>query len=159
LTRIELDGTVSQTTLNDGSFTAFHHNIDHGKNGLLVEVNRSADGVDNQESTLAEVNPDGSVIREWDFAALIADHMRSRGDHPAAVAPPATDWFHMNATAYDPSDDSIIASSRENFVVKVDYQSGAIKWIFGDPTKYWFSFPSLREKALSLPAADLYPLG
>src|SRR5262245_4200966 len=98
LTRSELDGTVPQTALNDGSFTAFHHNIDHGKNGLLVEVNRSADGVDNQESTLAEVNPDGSVIREWDFAALIADHMRSRGDDPAAFVRPGIDWFHMNAT-------------------------------------------------------------
>src|SRR5262249_29969146 len=133
LTRIELDGTVSQTLLNDASFTAFHHNIDHGKSGLLVEVNRTLRGVDNQESTLAEANPDGSIVREWDFAAIIADHMRSRGDDPTAFVRPGTDWMHMNAATYDPNDDSIIASSRENFVVKVDYQSGAIKWIFGDP--------------------------
>jgi len=159
LTRIELDGTVSQTVLNDASFTAFHHNIDHGKSGLLVEVNRTADGIDHQESTLAEVNPDGTVIHEWDFAAILTEHMRSRGDDPAAFVRPGTDWFHMNASAYDPNDDSIIASSRENFVVKVDYQSGAIKWLLGDPSKYWFSFPSLREKAISLPAADLYPIG
>ena len=32
-------------------------------------------------------------------------------------------------------------------------------WIFGDPTKYWYSFASLRAKALTLDAGGLYPVG
>lgn len=159
LTRLELDGTVSQATLNGVGYTDFHHNIDHGKSGLLVEVDRNIGGVRDLESTLAEVAPDGSVVREWDFAAIIRDHMRSRGDDPTAFVRPGIDWLHMNAAAYDPHDDTIVVSSRENFVVKVDYQSGHIVWILGDPTKYWFSFASLREKALTLPPGDLYPIG
>jgi Arylsulfotransferase (ASST). len=29
----------------------------------------------------------------------------------------------------------VIVSSRENFVIAIDYETGAIKWILGDPTK------------------------
>jgi hypothetical protein len=64
----------------------------------------------------------------------------------------------MNATTYDPSDNSLIVSSRENFVVKIDYATGNIIWILGDPTKYWYTFPSLRAKALRL-ISGLYPVG
>jgi hypothetical protein len=35
-------------------------------------------------------------------------------------------------------------SSRENFVIAIDYDSGNIKWILGDPTKHWYEFQSLR---------------
>jgi len=159
MTRVELDGTSAQTTLAVADATNFHHNIDHGKTGLLVAVDRTVGGVKNLESTLAEVNPDGSVIREWDLAALIANHMSSRGDDPSAFVRPGVDWLHNNASAYDPNDDSIIVSSRENFVVKFDYTTGNIIWILGDPTKYWYTFASLREKAVTLQAGDLYPIG
>jgi len=53
----------------------------------------------------------------------------------------------------------VIISSRENFVVKVDNQTGQIIWILGDPTKYWYTFPSLRAKALTLASGGLYPIG
>ena len=159
MTRLELDGTSTQATLAVPDATNFHHNIDHGKTGLLVAVDRTVGGVKNIESTLAEVNPDGSVIREWDLAALIASHMSSRGDDPSAFVRPGVDWLHNNAATYDPSDDTLIVSSRENFVVKFDYASGDIVWILGDPTKYWYTFASLREKALTLPPGDLYPIG
>ena len=72
---------------------------------------------------------------------------------------PGVDWFHNNSAIYDPSDDSIIVSSRENFVIKLDHKTGQIIWIFGDPTKYWYTFPSLRAKALTLAPGGLYPIG
>lgn len=65
----------------------------------------------------------------------------------------------MNSAIYDPSDDSIIVSSRENFVIKIDYQTGNILWIFGDPTKYWYTFPSLRAKSITLVGPGDYPIG
>jgi hypothetical protein len=65
----------------------------------------------------------------------------------------------MNAATYDPSDDSVIVSSRENFLIKLDYSTGRIVWILGDPTKYWYTFPSLRAKALALETGGLYPIG
>ena len=47
----------------------------------------------------------------------------------------------------------------ENFVIKMDYATGAPIWILGDPTKYWYTFPSLRAKALTLVGGGLYPIG
>jgi hypothetical protein len=159
LTRVELDGTVGQTTLGATDYLNFHHNIDAGKTGLLVEVDHLVGGVKQIESKLAEVTATGAELREWDVATIFSDYMRGRGDDPSAFVRPGVDWFHMNAAIYDPRDDTVIASSRENFVVKLDYQTGNIVWILGDPTKYWYTFASLREKAVLLPAGDLYPIG
>jgi hypothetical protein len=157
--RIDLDGTVSTSRLIASDYTRYHHNIDIGKFGLLVEVDAQSVGVVNVEAILAEVTTSGAVIREWDFAKIIGDFMASRGDDPAEFVRPGIDWFHMNAATYDARDDSIIASSRENFVIKIDYRTSEIIWILGDPTKYWYTFPSLRAKALTLPTGDLYPIG
>ena len=72
---------------------------------------------------------------------------------------PGADWFHANARTYDPSDNTVIISSRENFLIKLNYSTHDIVWILGDPTKYWYSFPSLRAKALTLNAGGDYPIG
>lgn len=159
LQRLDLDGSISRSAVDSSELTNFHHNIDPGKQGLLAEFDAIVGGVPKTESTLAEISTSGNVIKSWDFADLLSDYMRSQGDDPSLFIRPEADWFHMNAATYDPRDDSIIVSSRENFLVKVDYQSGNILWILGDPTKYWYSFPSLRAKALTLEPGGLYPIG
>jgi len=86
--------------------------------------------------------------------------MRAGGDDPSQFVHPApTDWFHNNAVTYNRADDSLIISSRENFVICIDYQTSAIKWILGDPTKKWYQFPSLRQFALTLAPGGLPPIG
>lgn len=157
--RMGLDGSLTDGVLELPGYTGFHHNIDPGKQGFLIEMDGVNAGVRNVESILAEVNQAGAVLHQWDFAALLADYMRSQGDDPSAFVRPGIDWFHMNASTYDARDDSLIVSSRENFIIKIDYQSGNILWILGDPSKYWYSFPSLRAKALTLEAGGLYPIG
>jgi hypothetical protein len=63
------------------------------------------------------------------------------GDDPSQfVFPAPTDWFHNNAAYYNRADDSLIVSSRENFVICIDYETSAIKWILGDPAKKWYQF-------------------
>ncbi len=156
--RIEMDGVTSNASLLP-YYTNFHHNIDRGKFGLLGEVDTIIAGAVHIESVLTEFAPSGEIIMEWDFADILERYMRSEGDDPSLFVRPGVDWFHMNSAIYDPRDDSIIASSRESFVIKVDYATGDIKWIFGDPTKYWYNFQSLRAKALQLEGDGLYPIG
>ena len=110
-------------------------------------------------SLAAEFPNSGAIVKEWDFAALLGTYMQRHGDDPSAFVRPGVDWFHMNAATYDPRDGSVIVSSRENFVIKLDYRTGDIIWILGDPTKYWYGFPSLRAKALILESGGLYPIG
>jgi arylsulfate sulfotransferase len=153
--RVELDGSIVTITLAPSDYTRFHHNIDPGRSGLIGEFNTPA----NIQSTLGEFTAAGQIAKEWDLAALLSAYMLSQGDDPSSFVRPGTDWFHSNAAVYDPRDNSLIVSSRENFLIKVDYDSGNILWILGDPTKYWYTFPSLRARALALRGSGLYPIG
>ena len=158
--RLGLDGQVTDGSITPmGLYKKFHHNIDSGKFGFLAEFDGSQNGTAIVESMIADIDPTGVVRKSWDFADIVANHMRTAGDAADQFVRPGIDWFHMNAAFYDSRDDSLIVSSRENFVIKVDYQTGNILWILGDPTKYWYSFPSLRAKALRLSAGGLYPIG
>jgi hypothetical protein len=94
------------------------------------------------------------------MASIISAAMRAGGDDPSQfVSPTPNDWFHNNAVTYNRADDSLIVSSRENFVICIGYSNNAIKWIFGDPTKAWYQFPSLRRFALTTAPGSLPPIG
>jgi arylsulfate sulfotransferase len=157
LIRMELDGTFAVI----GDYTSqgvadFHHNIDYGKQGLLLEV----DTASQVESLVIEVDGSGNLLKTWNLATIISAAMTAGGDDPTQfVLAYPTDWFHNNAVTYRRSDDSLIVSSREDFVICLDYATGAIKWILGDPTKKWYQFPSLRQYALALGPSTLPPIG
>lgn len=159
LTRLELDGTSTSKLLVAPPYINFHHNLDFGKFGYLAEFDALINGVNYIETNLAEIADDGSVISNWDLGKIIGDFMTQYGDDATQFVRPGVDWFHMNAALYDPQDDSVVVSSRENFLIKLGYKTKEIIWIFGDPTKYWYTFPSLRSKALVLTAGGLYPIG
>lgn len=155
--RIDLDGTVTLIhDYSDTDITGFHHNLDHGKVGLLLE----ADTADQIESTVIEIDTFGNILKRWDMAAIISEAMAAGGDDPDQFVYPApTDWFHNNAVTYDRANDFLIVSSRENFVIAIDYETGTIQWIFGDPAKNWHQFPSLAQFALQTPEETLPPIG
>jgi hypothetical protein len=159
LHRLELDGTASLIPLAQTDWTDFHHDIATGKTGLLVAVDCARDGRTQLESVLAEVDASGAVLHEWSMGDILARTMLAGGDDPSLFVRDGVDWFHLNSAFYDASDDSILVSSRENFVAKIDYQTGDLIWLFGDPSKYWATFPSLAGKALTLAAGGLWPIG
>ncbi len=157
LVRQEFDGRFQTLASYDSlGVTDFHHNFDVGRDGIITEV----DTVDWTECVNIEVDAAGNVLRTWNLADIISAAMIAGGDDPDDFLQPApADWFHNNATAYRKSDNSLIVSSRENFVIAIDYDSGAIKWILGDTTKHWYEFPSLRAFALTLGPNSLPPIG
>ena len=158
LYRIDLDGTL--TLVGDYSrlgISDFHHNIDRGKVGIILDADTAPSY---QESVNIEVDGSGRVLKTWNLANIISTAMMAGGDDPSQfVHPSPTDWFHNNAVAYNRADDSVIISSRENFLICRDYETGAIKWILGDTTKKWYQFPSLRRYALTLAPGSLPPVG
>jgi hypothetical protein len=158
LFRVELDGAVGLLAdYNNIGVVNLHHNIDTGKTGLLIEP----DTTSYFESTILEVNSsDGTVLNTFNMASIISAAMIAGGDDPSQfVFPTPTDWFHNNGAAYNRADDSLVVSSREDFVICVDYETRAIKWILGDPTKKWHQFPSLRKFALTVAPGSLPPIG
>jgi arylsulfate sulfotransferase len=157
LFRIDLDGTV--THLGDYSSLGvrnFHHNIDRGKVGIILDADTTTD----YNSVNIEVDASGSVLKVWNMAQIISAAMIAGGDDPTQfVYHSPIDWFHLNGVTYNRADDSVIISSRENFLICLDYETSAIKWILGDPAKKWYQFPSLRRFALTLAPGSHPPIG
>jgi hypothetical protein len=159
LYRSELDGTASSVNLSARAYIDFHHDLTPGKTGLLAEVDTLVGGVQHPGTVLAEIDADGHVLMQWDMSAIFRAAMVAGGDDPSGLVRDEADWFHMNSAIYSPADDTLIVSSRENFVVKLDYQSGRIRWLLGDPSKYWYMrYPSLRALALKLTSGKV-PVG
>jgi hypothetical protein len=158
LWRIELDGTALVVAdYSNIGVEHFHHNIDTGKTGLLMEPDTTA----YYESIIIEVDKDdGHILKTFNMANIISAAMIAGGDDPSQfVFPTPTDWFHNNGAAYNRADDSLVVSSRESFVICVDYKTSAIKWILGDPTKKWHQFASLRKFAIAVAPGSLPPIG
>jgi hypothetical protein len=158
VTRIEFDGTTR--LIGDyadiGVTSTGHHNFDFGKTGIVMDVNTTTE----TEATNIEIDGSGKVLNVWDLGQIISDAMTKGGDDPTQfVLPVGTDWFHNNTAIYQKSDNTLIVSSRENFVIAIDYDTHAIKWILGDTTKHWYQFPSLRKYALKLAPGTLPPIG
>ena len=156
LIRVELDGEFRVVAdYASAGVIGFHHNIDPGKYGMIVDVNI---GGQLAMSTHLEVDAAGRILKRWNTAAIVREAMIAGGDDPSDFVKPG-DWTHNNAVAYRKSDDSIIISSRENYVICLDYDTGAIKWILGDTTKKWYEYPSLRKYALALAPGTIAPAG
>jgi len=158
LTRTELDGRFSQIAdyrASNGATNTGHHNYDPGKVGFLVET----DTTTNVESTILEVDNNGAVLNTFDLAKIIEDDMKQYGDDPSGFVRRGADWFHNNAAVYWPAQDTLVVSSRENFVIGIDYTTKKIKWILGDNTKLWHQYPSLRRYELTMTAGSLAPIG
>ena len=151
LLRYDFTGTYTTTPLASTRYTAFHHDLAAGKQSLLAELDAIDGGVPKLESIVVEIGTDGAILKEWDLGHIFRAVMTAAGDDPSNFVRDGADWFHMNSAIYVPADDSLLVSSRENFVVKLDYQTGKIKWLFGDTTKHWYvDYPSLRALALEL---------
>jgi arylsulfate sulfotransferase len=159
LFRLEFNGSYGARPLASTRYTNFHHDLTPGKTGLLAELDGVEGGVQKIESILAEITRTGEVIKEWDMAAIFRAAMQAGGDDPSNFVRDGADWFHMNSAIYVAADDSLLVSSRENFVVKIDYATGKIKWLLGDTSKHWYvDYPSLRALTLKLTSGKA-PIG
>ncbi len=154
-------GRVQVRTMSDARCLTSHHCLQRGKIGWLnaVAYLDFEAGKHYPESVLAEMSLDGEILRLWDFNAILTDTIQAQGEDPTPLVKNYEDWFHMNSAVYDPTDDSILVSSRENFVIKIDYDTGAIKWLLGNPAKLWYTGFPLSLQPLALTVTGDAPIG
>jgi len=159
LRRIELDGSASVVADYSAlGYWNFHHNIDPGKTGMLIDINHDAD----IESEIIEADASGNLLNSWNLATILEDAIVAGGEDPSSFVRTGNydDWFHNNAATYWKAKDSLVVSSRENFVIGIGYETKEIKWILGDTNKAWFqNFKSLRKYALTLTGNSIAPIG
>ncbi|HEV8185465.1 MAG TPA: aryl-sulfate sulfotransferase, partial [Chthoniobacterales bacterium] len=172
LLRIEMDGEVNIIAdYTSAGVVGLHHNIDIGRDGLLLEM----DTIDQVEAVIFEVHPiTGAIQKRYNFAQIVGDAIRAGGEDPGDPNDLSSfirkangdysfmakeDWFHNNASTYRSSDNTLIVSARELFVIAIDYDTKEIKWLLGDKTKRWYvEFDSLKAFALDANPATV-PIG
>ena len=158
LYRMNLDGTTTAVRdFNgvDGTYN-FWHNLDPGKTGMLVTPDGLSGSV---ESAVYEIDGAGNILKTFDLYQIISHAMSAGGDDPNGFVSQGGDWFHVNAATYWPAQNEVVVSSRENFVIGINYNTGKIVWILGDPTKLWHQYKSLRHFALKMAPGTPAPIG
>ncbi len=109
----------------------YHHGYFEMDNGnLLIASDNFEQGT--VEDTVVEVDRNtGEIIKSYDLKTVL-----NQGD-AKAEGWTAEDWFHNNSVWYDTATNSIILSGRhQDAVISIDYDSGELNWIIGDPTNW-----------------------
>jgi arylsulfate sulfotransferase len=112
----------------------FHHEMYEKPDGnFLVSVSKTGsthpDGSPTTEDYVVEVDRHANqLVHVWDLK-------QSLNENRHALEPDPTDWLHVNALLYDPSDNTIIVSGRHQGVVKLTYDN-QVKWLLA-PHRGW----------------------
>lgn len=108
----------------------YHHDTYEMEDGSILMLSQQPDG-ETVEDHLVQVDREtGAIIKEWDFKDVMPYDVASTYSGTGT----AHDWFHNNAVWYEKSTNSITLSGRhEDAVINIDYETGALNWIIGDP--------------------------
>ena len=115
--------------------------IEVDENGKVVDEWRLFDILDPYRDNVIKVLDQGAVCLNIDASqagkTLSAEDLAKmdESDHFGDIAGtgPGRNWAHVNSVDYDPSDDSIIISSRhQSAVIKIG-RDKKVKWIMGSP--------------------------
>ena len=122
---------------NNQETTVIHHDvIELPNHNLLATV---SDGSKYVEDTIVELShKTGKVVKVLDMKRILPKNMWKKYDSSTRTDG-KVDWLHNNALYYDKSDKSLVISSRhQDLVMKMDYKTGNIKWLFsGKKTTDW----------------------
>jgi arylsulfate sulfotransferase len=88
-----------------------------------------------------DFDTDGRILQRWSLFDVLDpyrigyDSLTGIWNQIYSSIPEGTrDWSHANAVIEDASDDSIIVSLRhQDAIIKIDRQTGRLKWILGSP--------------------------
>jgi arylsulfate sulfotransferase len=129
-TLVEMDLLGNRVAVRAEVPSGIHHDMTYTADGkfliLSTASNSFEDGVVEVDGKSAE------VLRGYDFRAIL-DPLRP--SQPKNLEP--RDWLHLNGIDASDSDNSFVVSGRDqSAVVKVDRDTGDVRWILGNHT-YW----------------------
>ena len=144
LTRWSPLGKKQQSYPYPQGFSSFTHGIGRMPNGNFLVIGTQTGTQARVEGTIQNTHRDiileldyhtGTEVRRWDIGRILNPDrsviVRSSQKDYGAV-----DWLHMNSVQFDTSDNSIVISGRHVGMVKFDYSSGKLKWVFGPALGY-----------------------
>jgi arylsulfate sulfotransferase len=144
---------VRSTELLTGA-GAIHHELARTELGTYLSLSATSVEVENYptsdtdpdaptqtthviDSFVVEFSDDGTLLNQWPVTEIMDPTRIGYGSMNWNTLWQAYDWAHDNAALYDPSDDSIVFSSRhQDAVVKFSRSTGELIWILG-PHANW----------------------
>ena len=111
----------------------YHHDYYEMPNGnLLVASDNFTSGDGTVEDYIVELDRDtGEVVKTFDLKDIL-NMEDGKSENWIEY-----DWFHNNSVWYDEENNSITLSGRhQDAVINIDYDSGDLNWIIGDPTNW-----------------------
>ncbi|MCB2214774.1 aryl-sulfate sulfotransferase [Desulfofustis glycolicus] len=125
LIELNLLGKIYKEYRLPGNYHHDHFEMEDG-NLLALTQDFSRDTVEDM-CVLLDRNT-GEILKSWDYRDVLPMDVGGSGSQDAH------DWFHNNAVWYDKKTNSIVLSGRhQDGVISIDYDSGALNWILGDP--------------------------
>ena len=122
---------LGQTVKKYSVPAGIHHDVIEMPSGNFLVTSNSNNGVSIEDLVVEVDRVSGSIVKSWDMNKILDPSRKALPDSES------NDWFHMNSLFYDTTDRSIIISGRsQSAVVKIDYASGELKWILGNPN-FW----------------------
>lgn len=130
LYEMDLLGKVYKEISLEGGY---HHDYFEMPNGnLLVASDDFYNDYGTVEDYIVEVDMNtGEIVKTWDLKDIL-NMEDGKSENWVEY-----DWFHNNSVWYDEATDSITLSGRhQDAVINIDYDTGELNWIIGDPTNW-----------------------
>ena len=126
LMEMDLLGKVYTEYVFEGGY---HHDAIELPNGNLLVAGNNPNKTTVEDYVIELDRETGDVVKSWDLSTILpteAAKSENWTEH---------DWFHNNSVDFDETNQAIILSGRhQDAVISMDYESGQLNWIVGDPT-------------------------
>ncbi len=120
----------------------YHHDariLDNDNVIALVRETATPNGIELLGDKIVEINRQGEIV--WEWSAF--DHL-DVNRYPGGTMNDddgAFDWSHCNAIIHLEDEDAILLSCRgQNWLIKIDHQTGDVIWILGEDSELSFDF-------------------
>ena len=128
LYEIDLLGKIyTEYKLNGG----YHHDYFELENGNILVASDNFDSGTVEDYIVELDRKTGDIVKTFDLKNIL-NMNDGKSENWTDY-----DWFHNNAVWYDKNTNSITLSGRhQDAVINIDYDTGKLNWIIGDPTNW-----------------------
>ena len=106
----------------------YHHSAAELPNGNFLVAAQDENSATVEDVTFEINRSSGEIVKTFDLKDVIPM------DDGSSLSAKSDDWFHNNAVWYDDKTNSVLFSGRNaDAVVSIDYETGSLRWILGDP--------------------------
>ena len=108
---------------------SYHHDHAELPDGSLIALTQDLSSGSVEDMVVLIDRETGEIRKTWDLKTVLP-----MGAGAVSKNQNGYDWFHNNAVWYDEKTDSLSLSGRnEDAVVNLDFETGKVNWILGDP--------------------------